>query len=146
MGIGLALIAPKLFPDEQAEARRTAQSVVNALARARDEAIFSGVAVGVQLDNSKLSYVERSSADPRKWVQAGRANLEDMALPRNITSINFNSAEATEVEAAPRLVFLPAGLSTPLELTLNFGAIKHQISVNPIGNIALNAQPETGAK
>jgi type II secretion system protein H len=154
VGMGLAIAVPRLMPDRKAEANRAAQTIFAALERARDEAVFSGTTIAVQLSTNTLRYQERDASNTNTWIASSRAGLSDVALPDSLTEIEISNMDESSNDVAqprtsnqlPRLIFQPAGYGAPATVTLKFITDLHYIVISPIGAIVLNPRLNSATK
>lgn len=134
LAITIAMIVPNLFPDEQKYARRASERILMALEQARDEAIFGGRPVGVELQEDRLLFLARDPNDVTRWKISSSEALQPLVLPRELRSIRWSVAGSTEPN--PRLVFL-AAWGVPFRMTLEFPGATWTITGNPLGNMSV---------
>lgn len=135
LAIVIAMIVPNLFPDEREHARRESERIFLALERARDEAVFGGRTIGVELQEGRLIFLERDPNDTVRWKISGSETLQPLALPRELKAIRWSVAGSAEPN--PRLAFLAAGVSVPFRMTLEFPGATRMITGNPLGNMSV---------
>lgn len=129
------MIVPNLFPDEQKYARRASERILLALEQARDEAVFGGRPIGVELQENRLLFLARDPNDATRWKISHSKALQPLVLPKELRAIRWSVAGSAEPN--PRLVFLAAAGGVPFRMTLEFPGATWTITGNPIGDMSV---------
>jgi general secretion pathway protein H len=134
IGMMLATVVIKAFPDERQTLRQEADRLGLLLEQARDEAFLSGHSVAWSIDKQTYTFW-RLNAE-RRWAPiAGNQTLRLRTLPASI-SLTELTINAVKIPVSEHLIFSPSGLNTPFTATLEL----HGHRVHLLGDSAGRVQ------
>lgn len=138
VGIAVSLAVASLRVDTRETLTQESMRVLSLLEGARDEAVFGGRAVAVRLRAGQLEMLKR---DPHRVNAPWQALTDGRAAPRPLPTEVTAALRVGGLSAADRdqepIVFLPAGITAPFELTLLLAEHRHLIRGDALGNITL---------
>ncbi len=135
MGVLLASVALKVFPDEPQILRQEADRLGLLLEQARDEAFLSGRSIA--WSSRDQTYVFWQLNAERQWVPMTHNQILRLrTLPNAVT---FSSLKINQVNVALNalLVFSPSGLNTPFVATLELHEHRVLLLGDSVGNIRI---------
>ncbi len=143
IGVSLALAIPSLRSDESETLRQESARVMALLESARDDAVFGGRAVAVRLRAGQLETLRRDphAVNPT-WQPVSTTSSTPRPLAANILGelqIGGARAEDKPDQQTTPVVFLPAGIAAPFELTLSLATHRRTIRGDALGNISVKA-------
>lgn len=135
IGIMLASVAIKVFPDERQTLHQEAERLGLLLEQARDEAFLSGRSIAWSMQQQ--SYVFSSLNAERQWTPI--ANNQILRTRPLSASVNLSALSINQLPVGlnTRLVFSPSGLNTPFSATLELHG--HQLSLegDSVGSVKI---------
>mgnify|MGYP000365491190 CR=1 FL=1 len=137
IGVMLASIVVKAFPDERQVLRQEADRLGLLLEQARDQAFISGRSIAWSAQNEGYTFWKLNAQ--RQWEPiAGDQNLRARQLPppMSVTALFINQVK---VPPAERLVFSPSGLNPSFVVTLAMHQQSLQLASDSLGRIQVHA-------
>lgn len=150
VGIALSLAVASLRVDTRETLTQESSRLLSLLEGARDDAVFGGRAVAVRLNAGKIEMLKRDPhlvnptwlpiADDRFALRPLAADITtDLRIGGQTAGGQTAGGQIVGEGRAEPIVFLPAGIAAPFELTLSLAEHRQFIRGDALGNLTLKA-------
>lgn len=136
IGVVVASVTVKAFPDERQILRQEAERLGLLLEQARDEAFLSGRSIAWSMQNQTYGFWKLNAA--RQWTPVvDNQGLRSRTLPASVilTELTIN---AVKVPVSQNLLFSPSGLNTAFTVTLAVHDQRVHLSADSAGRVQVS--------